>query len=255
MNKIRTIGARMPMVIAHAAQSRLADRARTKLQTVAISNAIIPGIGNSIRSILIAHDICTAADVNRQALSAIQGLGEARTTALLLWRSHIEARVLKDISLSQGASKEVSAADEMMIGQQVESRRNSIKSQLDDLGELVVRIRERAAVRDARLETVLNRRDQAAADLVYLGLVPRRTPSPSPSAAIASKLKAAQSVRKGKTGGKASKKAKKNTRTCPRCSAPMVKRWGSGVSSLFYGCSAYPVCNQTLPIRKKRISP
>jgi hypothetical protein len=94
---------------------------------------------------------------------------------------------------------------------------------------------------DRAVEDALIARDQAAADLSHLGLeefargcataanVPS-SPSPKPRRKSAKKLSA---------------------KTCPRCGAPMVKRWGqqNGQAALFLGCSTYPRCHGTSAVR------
>jgi endonuclease YncB( thermonuclease family) len=60
------------------------------LSRTPVSMADIPGVGPTLKERLTTAGIATAADVNQAALSTVQGFGEAKTAAVLAWRSSVE---------------------------------------------------------------------------------------------------------------------------------------------------------------------
>lgn len=63
------------------------------LRAASIADKQILGIGSKFKERLAAHRILTAADVNKDSLSAVEGFGEIKKQTMLLWRRSVEVRV------------------------------------------------------------------------------------------------------------------------------------------------------------------
>jgi micrococcal nuclease len=63
------------------------------LRAASIADKQILGIGPKFKERLAAHRILTAADVSKDALSAVEGFGEIKKQTMLLWRRVVEAQV------------------------------------------------------------------------------------------------------------------------------------------------------------------
>ena len=207
-----------------------------------IDTARIAGIAAALRAHLTRNGIVTAADVSRPALAAIGGIGEARVVALLFWREAVAVKAEAQIRSASPTSPTIPA--EAAVDRHIQQKEHCVQALIADLDTRVSRVRRAVWLIDRTVEEALIARDQAAVDLSYLGLAEfaRRNASPIkvPSPPLA-KLKR-------KSG------AKSSARSCPRCGASMVKRWGQAVSgnaAVFLGCSAYPKCNGIGTIRKK----
>ncbi len=61
------------------------------LRAAFIADRQILGIGPKFKEMLAAHRILTAADVNKDALSAVEGFGKIKKQTMLLWRRSVEA--------------------------------------------------------------------------------------------------------------------------------------------------------------------
>lgn len=110
-----------------------------------------------------------------------------------------------------------------------------------DLDTRVGRVRRSVWLIDRAVEDALTAREQAAADLSHLGLAEfARSCATANNAPSPPRLKARR------------KSAKKSSaKTCPRCGAPMVKRWAqqNGQAAIFLGCTGYPKCHGTSAVR------
>lgn len=207
-----------------------------------VDSARIAGIGSVLQAHLTHNGILTAADVSRAALAAIGNIGEARIVSLLFWRESVAVKAEAATLLAPQTS--LTTVAEAAVDRQIAHLEHRIEALIVDLNTQVSRVRRSVWLLDRDVEEALIARDQAAADLSYIGLtefvrqhIAPTTPPFQPPV-----------KRKPKAGKKASAKG------CPRCGAPMVKRWGqqtNGQPAAFLGCSAYPRCNGTSAVRRK----
>jgi micrococcal nuclease len=63
------------------------------LRAASIADKQILGIGPKLKEMLASHRILTAADVNKDALSEVEGFGEIKKQTMLIWRRLVEAQV------------------------------------------------------------------------------------------------------------------------------------------------------------------
>lgn len=227
------------------------------MQNMRIDSAQIGGIGSAVRAQLASHGIVTAADINRPALAATAGLGEARTIALLLWRDMVAVEATHRVMRSGVSLETAIDAEKKRLDEQIAGEEAAIRLSLGDLRALVAQIRKKAAQPEPKIHAALCARDQAQADLDHLGVEPNLSALQIPAMPLAPAPKNPKQAPKAKVKKKASA-SKRQAKTCPRCASPMVKRWGSathGSPTLFLGCSSYPRCNGSRPIRQKRASP
>lgn len=204
----------------------------------------VVGIGDAMVAKLAGHGIVTAADVVRDRLLAVSGIGSRRIVNLLFWRDALAVAVEKDVARSATAL----AAAKVEAIKRVASRRDSLeqiaKNRLIGLQEAVSRVCANATYPDPNLAAVLLQRDRAKSDLAMLHTA---FPALSHARSVPSSSVSSKPARRA-----ASKKAHKAKagKVCPRCGLPMVKRWGgaaSGKKSSYYGCSAYPACKGSSP--------
>lgn len=227
-----------------AALSRIEQKLRAQkvenvLRQIPLTAAGIPGFGERGAARLSAAGIRNAADLTRTALAAVHGMGEKGIVALLLWRDISAVGIEQKTTLDPA---EISAACEELqnCARQDEANREQKLMRLADklhaaLDELAVR----AKSPDERLLAAVGAYQQALADLTYLGL-------PEDGHSTAPKPIAQTSHPKTLKGGGTA---------CPLCGGPMVKRWartGLSPSRFFLGCSAYPSCRGSRPLRSRR---
>lgn len=208
----------------------------------------VPGVGNALVGKLARYGIINAADLRRDRLVAITGLGEKRIVALLFWREALAVAAEKRIKRSAGRLEAMRGDAAVRLDHQRAIFERSIRSGLADLGNAVDLVHKRASRTDAELAAALRARDQATSDIALLG---GTFAALRPTAGAPNKI-TPQAVPKKRKTGKSAGKAKAN-KACPSCGATMVKRWGglaTGKSS-HYGCSAYPRCNGVRAIPPK----
>lgn len=247
--KLDRIALHRPVLLAQASASLIERETRAKLSTVPIRGTRIPGIGNALFDRLGAEGIISVADVTRARLEAVNGIGESRIVALLFCRDALAVAVQRAVSDSDQVGRMASA--ERMVDDLSAKIRTSVQARIAALDTIVARIRKRVWLVDVPLQDAFRARDQAEADLKYLGIdeaALRRFATP-PMSAPTSPARATKSK---------SKKPKKPAQTCPRCGAPMVKRWSNGAAGqgrLFRGCSTYPRCSGSRPIHNMSAKP
>lgn len=77
------------ILLARATDRVIASAAVERIRSMPLDAARVPGIGASLSAHLVRHGLATAADVTRDRLKRVPGLGEARSAALLLWRDRV----------------------------------------------------------------------------------------------------------------------------------------------------------------------
>lgn len=237
-----------PVLLAQASSKITEQEIQARLATVPISGALISGIGSGLCSLLAGKGIVSAADIDRCALEAVSGIGESRIVALLFWRAALaiaaEQKIV-DIAVDARLASARRMAED--ISARLEA---SIDVRLAALDVMVARVRKRVWLVDFALQDAFRARDEAEADLKYLGIDEATLRSVTASAPV--------SPPPARNTKSKSKQAKKQVQVCPRCGAAMVKRWSNGAAGqgrLFRGCSTYPRCNGSRPIHKKGATP
>jgi DNA-binding helix-hairpin-helix protein with protein kinase domain len=213
-----------------------------------IEQANIKGIGPATRATLASYGIDTAANIRDGWIQNVPGVGDKLSDRLLEWRRKLESQFVYRPNLT--------ALDQSAILQarvKAETKAAPLRAKLiagpQNLTILAARMRQIASSEDAVLARAAQHRDQARADLEYLGIpvpsvstasptqtTPRTAPPPpSPSWRQPPPTSARPST---STVGV----------TCPRCGSQMVKRLakrGRNAGSYFWGCSRYPTCKGT----------
>lgn len=227
-------------MVAQTAARATEEAAKAIMARERLDTARIAGIGTALRRDLARHGISTALDVSRSALRAIGGIGETRIVALLFWREVIAIRAEHETKLARHGH--IAALADAAVEHRLRQLEHRVQKLTGDIESGVARVRRSVWLVDRKVEDALLERDQAAADVAYLGLT---------------KI-AQQNVMPANITPTAPKKKGGLAKNCPRCGAPMVKRWGqsaSGKAVLFMGCTKYPKCNGTQPVRRKNSLP
>lgn len=242
---LRRVTASLPIRLAQAEARCLAEATRQIMATCTIRDARLPGIGTGLIGQLAAKGICSADDVGRTSLKAVPGLGETRIVALVLWRDALAVQIERSAQHQGSAVTTALTHEKARLDQNLLAAEASIRRKIDDLATQTVAVQNAAAMVDRAVMAAIWERDQAAADLAWLGIefndavaaLASSTASPSRShAAIMT------NVRSGKKNSSSKTKAGK---MCPKCGAPMVKRWTAVAKSggKVLGCTRYPRCN------------
>lgn len=217
---------------AREARAELEGRVLERMRMVGVATASFPGLAARHRAALAAMGGWSAADVDRARLASVPGLGAPAIAALLVWRDRVAARIGREVG-------RVPASGAGVLAGRASSRRATTAAAL----ERAVRRLEAQHARSIALirapspecDSAAAARAQAIADLRYLGF-PVRTGARSGSP----------------TGGGRSRAPAK---ACPDCGGALVRRWaGSGapVGGYALGCSAYPACTGSRPVRARR---
>lgn len=242
--------AHRPTLIARALARIIADRVAQIMATRPIAGAGIGGIGSVLQAQLARWGIVTAADIIRDTLAALPGLGERRIVALLFWREKIGVAAEREAAGSSVSTAAAMDAAGKSVDRHIATLEASVRRAVVDLAASVARVRAAASTIDHKLDDILARCDRAKADLDLLGIAADpRLSSPTTAPQLPAKPKKQKS--KPMSG-------KKVARACPQCGGPMIKRWApaaAGNSALFLGCSAYPRCNGRRPVRGRKTSP
>ncbi|WP_206365643.1 helix-hairpin-helix domain-containing protein [Sphingomonas sp. AAP5] len=204
-----------------------------------LTGSRVPGVGAALIVTLARHDVVNVADLARDRLAAITGVGEKRILALLLWRDGLSVAAEKEIRRSARRLEEIRIEAAAKVVNHRVALERSVRIGLAELKNTIDLVYERASRTDTALAAALRARDQAKADVALIGSAPTAL-SPAnrmiqqPASATITKS------RKSKKGGGSAKPGK----ICPCCGGPMVKRWGgaNGGKAFHYGCSAYPSC-------------
>lgn len=242
-----------PVQLAQATERAVAAAAVQTMRNLLLDAASVPGIGAGLRAHLVCHGIATAADVTRDRLGTVPGLGDARSAALLLWRDRVMVEARRSVARDLRPLEASIAAETASLDDHIDRAEDALRVQCADLEHRVAKIRKRVWLMDRTIEEALRDRDQAMMDLEVLGidsntrLILSRAQMPSPAAV------SAPAKPKKKSG-----KAKRRPVVCPACGAPMVKRWANSCqisNTIFLGCSTYPRCTGSRPVMRKRASP
>jgi DNA-binding helix-hairpin-helix protein with protein kinase domain len=162
---------------AHREQYRKQRRARALhayLESFEICGARIRGIGPAKQATLASHGIKTAAAVDSLAVLGVPGFGPLNASGLLSWRRSLEARFVYD----ERVTSEVDRRELARISADIQARGATLRKTLlagrKDLEAMLKRTKALATARDPALERAHFLREQARADLLYLGgRVPR----------------------------------------------------------------------------------
>ncbi|EZP73059.1 helix-hairpin-helix DNA-binding domain containing protein kinase [Sphingomonas paucimobilis] len=246
----------LPFLLKRMAAGERAERVEGMLRQVGIGRDLVTGIGESLRRLLLGHGIRSAADVTRPALAAVPGLGDSRTFSLLLWRAGLEAQAQRAATPSAREEAQAAAANRRRLDAEIRRREEDLLTQARKLEARARDIRARSAMLDADVDKALRERDQAIADLDDVGIDQQTAAASFAQKAFEAALKQAGNTAQAPSKPKKNKKkAKRTNKSCPRCGAAMVKRWGQASGTSFFGCSGYPLCGGTRPGRKKSASP
>lgn len=242
-----------PSLLARALSRIIDQRVSQIIAGHMIASAGLAGIGAVLEAHLAHRGIRSAADIDRNRLAAVPGLGERRIVALLFWREMVSVAAEREAARASATTSSAADAAADAVDRHIASVEASIRHAIVDLASMVARIREATKIVDPKLDKVLAKRDQARADLHLLGIaIDPRQPAPA-SFKLPSPPPATSTKRKSKAVT-----AKKMAPGCPQCGSPMVKRWANsanGKKAIYLGCSAYPRCNGRRPTRSRQALP
>lgn len=241
-------------------QRRIAEHEATRrdsqlhafLETFPLSRANIRGIGPTKEAALASYGIDTAADIVHSRIMAVPGFGEASARPLVEWRDKVARRFVYRAQPSPAELQEVQRIRQSCASQAGQLRMTLLKG-ATDLQYAGANFLSRSKTPDPAISRAYTEREQARADLLFLGItvpkvilpVPPRQLPPKPSRHIpAIPLR---STYKPVSSGR----SKASTTTCPTCGGRMVKRLarrGRNAGSYFWGCAAYPRCRGTRSI-------
>lgn len=210
---------------------------QTELSRMVIAEVASAPIGPRGIERLATAGIRTAGDLELDALIRVRGIGDRGTASLLLWRDMQAVAIARNVAIAPG---EVEAASKTLAEEWARRRaiaEERLRRLVRSLDLTVDALAQRAAAADPRLAQAMRDHNQTLLDLSHLGFDAvtngrvRRPPAPAPKPS---------KVRKGTT--------------CPSCGGPMTRRWaraGSSPNRFFLGCSDYPRCTGTRPLRRK----
>ncbi|MEO9132311.1 MAG: hypothetical protein ABI240_14020 [Sphingomonas sp.] len=248
LSRYKQLERRRAAELAEVAPRLRAAQVRHKLASIPLASARIAGIGARRLAALSVAGIITAADVSRQSLEALRGLGERAIVAMILWRDALAVHTGRQAIIP---AADVAAASSI-IDQKYQLKLRICEKTLDrmvrELEHTLDDVASKAWQRDADLDAARFAFDQAAMDLRFLGL---SKPSP-PAAGHAVHIMAALSKTRAHANTRAKAKAGKN---CPKCGGAMIKRWprvGTRATQPFLGCVKYPACSGSRRTRKAK---
>jgi DNA-binding helix-hairpin-helix protein with protein kinase domain len=132
-----------------------------------IADNEIPMIGPGRQQLLAAHSVFTAADIDRHAIRAINGFGEALTNILVAWKEDVEAK------FRFNAASAVSPGESRAVTVKLRVRQQQIFSELDQklrkLEALGPACRKALQKLVPRLLMAVAAWDQAEADVRLMG--------------------------------------------------------------------------------------
>jgi DNA-binding helix-hairpin-helix protein with protein kinase domain len=214
------------------------------LDTFDIAKAQIKGIGGAKQAALSSYGIDTAADITKSKLLSVQGFGVTISGTLLAWRDALEKKFPYQASQNDFDRQEIAR-----IKAYVEAKKSALRKKLYagpvNLETLSQRIQKLLTTEDPALNLANSLRDQAKADLDFLGIP---IPARSSSQKLSSNNGYTLTSRPNATASRPNAAPSSHAVTCPRCSSPMVKRLakrGRNAGSYFWGCSRYPSCKGT----------
>lgn len=253
---LHAVMASLPIRLAQAEARCLAQAARQILTNYTIADARLPGIGTALIGQLAARGICSAADVDRAALKAVPRVGETRIVTLLFWRDGLAVHVEHTARHEGSAIAAALAHEKARLDRNLTDAEASIRRRIDDLGAQTAAVRSLAAVIDPAVKAAIGDRDQAAADLAWLGIDTNDAVAALASSTASTSRSYAATKTNSKSGKSKSPKTKAG-KTCPKCGAPMIKRWTSspGGGGKLLGCTKYPKCNGSRMTGRKSARP
>ncbi|WP_347092985.1 topoisomerase DNA-binding C4 zinc finger domain-containing protein [Sphingomonas parapaucimobilis] len=208
---------------------------------IGLADAVIPGVGPRTVVRLAAAGISTAADITLAKLERIRGLGEQTSTALILWRDESAVELERIVAATPEL---VQAAETELIERHARLREredglltglaDQLRCALDEMVRLSV-------IPDAAVDAAIEEHRRAGEALV--GVPMPRPVVAAPNNAAGVKAKKTRKARKTAVGP-----------ACPACGGPMTKRWaraGSSAGGYFLGCSAYPRCTGSRPLKRR----
>lgn len=215
-----------------------------------IRHGHIRGIGPAKHAILASYGIDTAADISQSRVLSVPGFGPVNSQGLFEWRDALTKRFV-----FQNEETEFDRLEMARIRSVIEAKAVPLRRKLavgpHNLEVLASRLRQLLATPDPILTQIQKKRDQARADIAFLGIAtPHFTPttqSPTPTAPAQRPSSIQPPSGPRPYQGAPSPKAT-STPKCPRCGRPMVKRFakrGRNAGNYFWGCSRYPSCKGT----------
>lgn len=202
-----------------------------------IQKAKIHGIGQAKQAVLASYGIDTAADISKSRLLSVPGFGDVNSRGLLEWRAELEKKFVYHLKENDTDRQELARIRALIAAKAVPLRKKlSVGPQ--NMETLARRIKQAVSNPDPGLAQIQRQRDQANADIAYLGILVTQPSTPAPHTST-----------KGPGGGSTySKPSSTSTPTCPRCGSSMVRRTarrGRNAGGQFWGCSRYPRCKGT----------
>ncbi|MEG8017043.1 hypothetical protein [Sphingomonas sp. LR55] len=253
---LHPVMASLPIRLAQAEARCLAQATRQIMATYTIADARLPGIGTALIGQLATRCICSAADIDRAALKAILGLGETRIVTLLFWRDALAVHVERTARHDGLAIAAALAREKARLDRNLTDAEASIRRRIDYLAARTDAVRTLAAVVDPAVEAAIRERDQAAADLAWLGIDTNDAVAAVASSTASTSHSRVATKANSKSGNSKSSKTKVG-KACPKCGAPMIKRWSASAGSggKLLGCTKYPQCNGSRMTGRKSSRP
>jgi len=212
-----------------------------ELRRLPLTAAVMPGLGERTVARLAGAGIKYAADISRDALKTVHGIGEKGIVALLLWRDVVTVEAERK---TKADPQKIAVAFEDARARQLDEdtrRKRKLTRLAIELDTALDELAARARLPDRRLDAAIVAYQQALADLRHLGL-PEHGEGARPAPVQLKSITKPGPPRRGGAG-------------CPVCGSAMVKRWarsGSAPGSSFLGCSAYPACTGSRSLRSRK---
>lgn len=170
LNDLRTFSCNRSMLIEAARQRCLRYHARFVLRNMLLNDATVQGLGAALKRQLASHGVLSAADLTREALDRVPGLGRRRTAALLLWHDCVTLKVEESIAVNDPTAlaslhREATRLDEhaAVLTSAVARAQRKLETHVEE----VVR---RAASIDMEVARLIRERNQMQCDLAYIGV-------------------------------------------------------------------------------------
>ena len=211
-----------------------------------IQHSKVRGIGPAKQVTLASYGIDTAADINRAALLAVPGFGEATSRGLLDWRAKLEKRFVY-ISQENDTDRQEIARIRSAIEAKAAPLRRKLSVGAHNMELIARRVSQSTSGGDSVLMQVQRQREQAKCELVFLGIPMPHVPTVASSAQT--QTPARQTAAPSHTYQPTPQPTSRSSSPmCPRCGSVMVNRLarrGRNAGNSFWGCSRYPSCKGT----------
>ena len=241
----KRLGAKEKHQIAEYQKNRRNVQLKRFLDTHQIHRATIRGIGPAKEATLASYGIETAADITRSRVLSLPGFGPINSKPLFEWRDRLAARFVYNPKPNVTDQQEIARIKNSIVQERTALRR-SLLAGPEALGRLQRQIQQMARRQDGMLNRLHRKREQARADLKYLGIVEPRV---VPSQAIPTSQ---PTPRSGRTiPPSPAPTTSSSIPSCPRCGSSMRQRMarrGRYAGKPFYGCSRYPACKGIINI-------